>query len=82
MDGRRVHKLLMQALLIHFKRELKKNKPTAEIMYTYAGPLFDLNKDGEYINQYIIIEYYMSDSEDYQDFGFCSREHVWFEVRA
>lgn len=82
LDGKRIHQLLMSALLVHFKRELKKNRPTAEIRYTYAGPLYDLHKDGEYINMYAIIEYALSDSEDYQDFGFCYRQHVWFEVRA
>ena len=80
LDGRSIHRLFMSVLLVHFKRELKKNKPTAEIVHTYVGPIYDEYKGGKYINEYIIIEYYMSDSEDYQDFGFHSREHIWLEI--
>lgn len=79
LDNKRIHKLLMSALLIPFKRALKKNKPTAEITYAYAGPMYDINKGNKYINQYIIVEYYMYDSEDSR---VRFREDVWFEVHA
>ena len=78
MDGKRVHKLLMQALLVHFKRKLKKIEEVAEIVDEYAGPLYDCD-NGEYMNQYVIIHFRLDDPEA-SDFPY--REHIWFEVRA
>ena len=77
LDGKRIHKLLMQVLLVHFKRKLKKIKEVAEIGYEYAGPLYD--NSGEYINQYIVIQFLLNDPKA-SDFPF--REYIWFEVRA